>query len=91
MNYVEKITTLPKEESTKSIIDVLNSKALDSLGNVDESLGAFVSSVATLAAKARDLKRLAREKLGIEAGERSGTDKLVHTGVNKLIDHFKTP
>lgn len=31
MNYVEKILTLPKEESTKSIIDVLNSKALDAL------------------------------------------------------------
>lgn len=89
MNYVEQITTLSKEESTKSIIDALNSKAIDSLDNVEESLGAIVSGVATLAAKARDMKRLAREKLGIDAGERSGTDKLVHTGLNKLVDHFK--
>lgn len=91
MNYLEKFQTLSKEDATQAIKDALNAKAFETLKetSVDENLMAVVSGVATLAAKARDLKRAAREKLGIEAGERDGTDKLVHTGVNKLIDHFK--
>ena len=41
MNYVEQITTLPKEESIKSIIDALNSKAFDTLAEGVRKVGEY--------------------------------------------------
>jgi hypothetical protein len=93
MNYVEQMQTLSKEDATKTIFDALNSKAIDALSEVDEAflpkVMAAVSTVATIAAKARDAKRLVRDKLGMEAGYREGSDKLIHDGINKAIDKFK--
>lgn len=103
-NYVELFQTQSKEEVLKTINAALDTLALNALSDaanenalntsrdaaIGENLMAAVTAVANVAGKARDVKRLVRDKLGMEPTVRTGTDHLVHAGVNKLIDKFKT-
>lgn len=92
-SYVEQLQTLSKEDATKVLFDALNSKAIDAISNTDESflpkVLAVVSTAATLADKARTAKRLIRDKMGLEPAYRTGSEKLIHDGINKLVDKFK--